>query len=243
MLLPEARDVAPEELLGLYDWPGSRWVRACLVMALDGALVGPDGLSGSISSDVDRSVLSAVRALADAYVVGAGTLRAEGYRPVRPRPELQAMRRERAQGPAPTLVAVSATCRFDWTTAQFQHSDPAPVVLTTERARGDVVAAARAAGCEVVVVGEERVDLEVARDILSERGLGRVTIEGGPQLMRQAVAAGLLDELDLTVSPMLTASGPGAAAAPATTLVGMRLAHVLEHDSFLFTRYLRRGRR
>lgn len=243
MLLPEARPVAPGELVELYDWPEARWVRACLVMALDGALVGPDGLSGSISSPADRAVLSAVRVLADAYVVGAGTLRAEGYGPVRARPELQAVRRARAQGPAPTLVAVSASCRFDWTTARFQHSDLAPLVLTSERARGDDVADARAAGCEVVVVGGERVDLLRVRDVLADRGLGRVTVEGGPQLMRQAVAVGLLDELDLTLSPTLTASGTDSAAAAALTMRGMRLAHVLEEDSFLFTRYLRGGER
>jgi riboflavin biosynthesis pyrimidine reductase len=239
MLLPEGRHVAPEELVALYDWPDDRWVRACLVMALDGALVGPDGLSGSISSPTDRAVLAAVRALADAYVVGAGTLRAEGYGPVRARAELQAVRQARAQGPAPTLVAVSASCRFDWSTARFQHSDLAPLVLTTERARGDAVADARAAGCEVVIAGRERVDLVRLRDVLADRGLGRVTIEGGPQVVRQAVAAGLLDELDLTLSPTLTASGPDSTAPTDTTMAGMRLAHVLEQDSFLFTRYVR----
>jgi riboflavin biosynthesis pyrimidine reductase len=242
MLLPEARDIAPGELVALYDWPEPRWVRGCLVMSLDGALAGPDGLSGSISSLEDRAVLAAVRALADAYVVGAGTLRAEGYGPVRARGELRALRRERDQHAAPTLVAVSASCRFDWPTARFQHSDLAPLVLTTARAHDADMASARAAGCEVVVAGSERVDLARARAILAERGLTRVTIEGGPQLMRQAVAAGLLDELDLTLSPMLTASGPDAAA-PGAPVVGMRLAHVLEQDSFLFTRYVRTGGR
>jgi len=243
MLLPEARDIAPEELVALYDWPEDRWVRACLVMALDGALVGPDGLSGSISSPADRAVLSAVRALADAYLVGAGTLRAEGYGPVQARAELQPLRRSRGQGRAPTLVAVSASCRFDWTTSRFQHSDLAPLVLTTERARGDDVAAARAAGCEVVVVGGQRVDLARAVDLLAARGLTRVTIEGGPRLMRQAMDAALIDELDLSLSPTLTGSGPGDPGLAGPSLAGMSLAHVLEADSFLFTRYVRAGQR
>ena len=238
MLLPEHRDVQPGELVDLYDWPRDRWVRACLVQTLDGAFAGPDGLSGSISSPTDRAVLAAVRARADAYLVGAGTLRSEGYGPVRARPDLAERRLAVGQSAAPTLVAVSARCRFDWSSTRFTASDNRPIVLTTESAADSDVAAAQAAGCEVVTLGLERVDLVAALAELTARGLTRITLEGGPSILRQAAGAGLLDEVDLTISPVLVGGGPGAGD-PAVTVMGLGLQHVLEQDGFLFTRYVR----
>ena len=122
MLLPGPREVVTGDLVDLYDWPQARWVRACLVQSLDGALAGPDGLSASLSSRTDRAVLAAVRALADAYLVGAGTVRAEDYGPVVARPELVQRRLARGQAAAPTLVVVSARCRFDWPSSRFTEA-------------------------------------------------------------------------------------------------------------------------
>lgn len=242
MLLPESRDVQPGDLIDLYGWPRDRWVRACVVQSLDGSFAGPDGLSGSISSPTDRAVLAAVRARADAYLVGAGTLRSEGYGPVRARPDLAERRLAAGQAPAPTLVAVSARCRFDWSSTRFTDSDNRPIVLTTESAADSDVAAAQAAGCEVVTLGRERVDLAAALAELTTRGLTRITLEGGPSLLRQAAGSGLVDEVDLTVSPVLVGGGPGSGG-PAVSVVGLDLRQVLEQDGFLFTRYVRAGER
>jgi riboflavin-specific deaminase-like protein len=240
MLLPEDRTVARQELVDLYDWPGAPWVRACVVMSLDGSLVGPDGLSGSISSEADRAVLAAARSMADAYLVGAGTVRDEGYGPVRARPELEEARRSRGQAPAPTLAVVSRSCRFDWSEARFQHSDNRPLILTTRRAGETDVRAAQSAGCEVLVIGEDGVDTSVALEALAGRGLARVTIEGGPSLLRRAVEADLVDELDLTISPVLTGGGSGAGGIPAMA-TRLRLVQLLSDDDMLFTRYARPG--
>ena len=238
MVLPEAGDVDVAGLAALYGWPRPRWVRACLVMSLDGGLAGPDGLSGTISSPADRAVLAATRATADAYLVGAATVRAEGYSPVHAKPAHEAERASRGQAPAATLAVVSGSCDFDWSAARFQHSDNPPIVLTTEAANPAARARAAEQRCEVVIAGERTVDLVAALDALAERGLTRVTAEGGRTLIAQLVAGDLIDEVDLTVSPTLVAGHRPEAVGPGV-LHRMRLAQLLEDDGFLFTRHLR----
>jgi len=237
-LLPDPRSREPDELVDAYPWPQGPWTRACMVMSLDGGIAGPDGVSASLSSPTDRSVLAATRALADAYLVGARTVRAEGYRRVRARPELSARRSAAGSAPAPTLAIVSGGCRFDWSGSDFQRSDRAPIILTGPRSAEADREAARRAGCEVVVLPGDRVDPVRALAELQARGLAHVTVEGGPDLLAQVVAAGLLDEVDLTLAPRLV----GAAGGPRgrePVLHGMRLAHLLEDDGFLFGRYVR----
>jgi riboflavin biosynthesis pyrimidine reductase len=209
-----------------------------MVMGLDGSIAGPDGLSGSISSPTDRAVLSAVRRFADAYLVGAGTVRAERYSPVRAaQPEVVERRLAAGQEAVPTLAIVSATCRFDWQDASFTASDNRPIVLTVQSSDpADRAAAAR--WCEVEVVGEERVEPGAALDALASRGLTRVTCEGGDSLLAEMVRAAALDEVDLTLAPVVAATARPARQGPAV-LTGMRLHQLLEDDGFLFARYLR----
>lgn len=220
-----------------YDWPSARWVRACMVMTVDGSIAGPDGVSESISSSTDREVLAAVRRFADAYLVGAATVRAEHYGPVRAHPQAVDQRVSAGQRPAPTLAIVSASCRFDWEEVTFHQSENRPIILTTTTSDADARAAA-ARWCEVVEVGEDRVEPRAALDALAERGLTRVTCEGGDSVLSEMVRAGVLDELDLTLAPLLTAA-PRRPRTGAAVLEGLTLRHLLEHDGFLFARYLR----
>lgn len=239
-LIPTASDLAADDLIDAYPWPAGPWTRACMVMSLDGGIAGPDGVSGSLSSPTDRAVLAATRALADAYLVGARTVRAEGYRRVRARSELAARRAAAGRAPAPVLAIVSGGCRFDWGTTDVQHSDRAPLILTGQRSSQADRDAARRAGCEVVVLPGDWVAPADALAVLHERGLDHVTVEGGPDLLAQAVVAGLLDEVDLTLAPLLV----GASSRPRggePVLHGMRLVHLLEEDGFLFSRYVRAG--
>jgi riboflavin biosynthesis pyrimidine reductase len=239
MLLPDPSQVDMADLGAHYDWPGDTWLRACLVMSVDGALAGPDGLSGSLSSPADRAVLAAVRSNADAYLVGAATVRAEGYRAVRAHPVHGPARVARGQLPAPVLAVVSASCRFDWDAADFPASDQPPLVLTTASAAAADRAAAVAAGCTVMVVGEQEVGVRAALAALHERSLTRIVAEGGPSLLGQLAGAGSIDEVDLTISPTLAAlrqpADPGG-----SVLTRMDLHHVLEEDGYLFCRYVRR---
>ncbi len=237
-LVPEpGGSLTDEDLVGAYGWPEDRWVRACFARTLDGAITGPDGLSRSISSPADRAVMAAIRHFADVYLAGAGTVRAEGYRAVRSTPQRAEQRVARGLAPAPTLAIVSTSCAFDWEQVDFVHSQTRPILLTVGAAPESARRTAEQ-WCEVVIAGEQRVEPRLALDALAQRGLTRVSFEGGDSLLTDMIRANALDEMDLTLAPVLTGAPHGDQAGDAV-LIAMRLHHLLEDDGYLFARYLR----
>lgn len=227
------------DLAEAYAYPHTTpWLRANMVASADGAATF-EGKAGGLGNEADRRLLSLLRGLADVVVVGAATVRVEGYGPVRPREWWGEIRTGRA--PAPPLAIVSRSLELDFDAPVFTEAPSRTIVITCASAPDD-----RRSGCEkhadVIIAGEEAVDVAAALDALAERGLTRQLTEGGPRLLAQFVAAGRLDELCLTVSPQLTAgdaariiNGPGPASTP------LRLGHVLEEEDFLFLRYTRRS--
>ncbi|MBA2624775.1 MAG: pyrimidine reductase family protein [Acidimicrobiia bacterium] len=221
------------------DRPG---VRLNVVTSLDGAnSVG--GRSRGLGGPADRRLFLLLRTLADVVLVGAGTVRTERYRPVEVGPAEQDARRQRDQAPVPPIAVVSRSCALDWTSPFFTHAVARPVVLTVagapaaQRARAAEVA-------DVVLAGDTDVHLATALDALGARGARSVLAEGGPELNRQLVRAGLLDELCLTLAPRLVGGD-------ATRILGgpeleggddLRLRSLCEEDGFLFLRYGTTGR-
>jgi riboflavin biosynthesis pyrimidine reductase len=189
----------------------------------------------------DKALFATLRSLADVIVVGAGTMRAEGYGPARLGPELRAARQAWGLPPAPPIAVVTRSCRLDWVSPFFTEAEQRPVVITVgtagtvDRRRAEDVA-------EVIVAGEHDVDPARALAALAGRGAGNVLVEGGPTLNAQLAAADLIDELCLTVSPMMLAGDARriVAGAPLRHPVPLSLAHVAEEDGFLFLRYQRR---
>lgn len=232
---PRALD--PDELLDAYPWPDEgQWVRAMMVTTLDGAAAGPNGLSGSISSTVDGDVFDSVRRLADVVLVGAATLRAERYGPMRA-PAADAERRRRAgQAPAPRLVVVSGSLDLPWELPVWAESTLTPLVLTGPAPDPEALATARQHAEVLTLPGLAPAALLA---VLAGRGLRRVVCEGGPSLLEAVVAADLLDEADITVSPVFA----GTATSPRTRgleeVARFTLAHLLTAESFLMARYVR----
>ncbi|MFD5115525.1 MULTISPECIES: pyrimidine reductase family protein [unclassified Streptomyces] len=217
------------------------WLRANMVSTLDGA-AHHEGRSQALSSDADMRIFGTLRAIADAVVVGAETVRLEGYRPARARDAFAARRAAAGQGPAPVIAVVSASLNLDFSLPLFTEPLVPTLVLTGAAAPPERIRAAEKAGTEVLIAGDGP-GVEPARAVraLAGRGLTRLLTEGGPRLLGQFVAAGVLDELCLTVSPTLTsgyaqriAGGP-ALAVPER----LALASLLEEGGFLFTRYRR----
>ena len=236
-----ATDLSDDAVRDAYPWPaGQRWVRAMMVTTLDGAAAGPDGLSGSISSEVDKSVFNAVRRLAGAVLVGAGTIRAEGYGPMRAKPADAEARAAAGLAPAPVLAIVSGSLDLDFDGELFTESTMRPLVITG--ANPDPARAAAAhEHCDLVATAEDRPGAASILRILEDRGLLRIVCEGGPTLLESLVADGLLDEADITVSPTFAGTAETPRTSGLDAVAGFDLAHVLHAESFLMCRYVRPG--
>lgn len=194
LLLPEPRALDPQHLLDLYDPGAGPSLRAGFVLSTDGG-IAQDGTSRGLQTPADQAVFSALRAVADAVVVGAGTARQERYGPVRPRPDGAAWRRARGLPERPPLVVVSRSLELD--------PVEGAVVVTCAAAPG------RDRFPDVVVAGDDEVDLVDAVAQLRGRGLANLLCEGGPSLLTALLQQDLVDELCLTHTPRLLGPAPG----------------------------------
>ncbi|WP_461000166.1 pyrimidine reductase family protein [Streptomonospora sediminis] len=238
-LLPRAQ--ADPDLAATYAYPpiaDRPWLRANMVASADGGAWGPSGRTADLSSPPDRAVMSVLRGQADVVLAGAATARIEGYRPVRPREVWGDLRAGRPE--TPPLAVVTRTLDVHPDVLKAAPPQSRTIVITTESAPAERRREA-ALTADVVVAGAEWVRPEAVLEALAERGLYRVLTEGGPHLLAEFAAAGLLDELCLTLSPRLL--GPEAARivagdSPSHTF-DLRLDGLLESEGTLFMRYLR----
>lgn len=204
---------APDDdaLAAAYAWPETARsrpvVRANMVASLDG-VISVDGRSAGLGSAGDQRIFAVLRDLADVLLVGAGTIRAEGYGGIRLDPDRLARRRRWGLGAAPRVAVVTGR-GLAADLGIFTDSESPPLLMTT------AAGAERMAGypATILAAGTDAVDLGQMLSLLGELGLHRVLCEGGPGLLGRLIAADLLDELCLTCSPQ-TVGGP------ATTLLG-----------------------
>lgn len=234
---PGGGEVDPVDLQ--MNYPRGRsdrpWVMANFVTTIDGAAV-VDGGSTAINDEDDKAMFAAMRAVPDFILVGAGTVRAENYRPVTLDERRRRARLEARLEETPHLVVVTRSLDLDPEARVFGDPEHRVTVLTGEEAPDDRFAALS----EVADV--IRLRSTGAEDILHYMRMARVVLcEGGPSLIGQFIAAGLIDEMALTMAPMLVAGqSPRLASGPAPNEpVDMRLDRVLYGDRSLFLRYLR----
>jgi riboflavin-specific deaminase-like protein len=245
-LLPDAQDeVDPVALHAALDRPAPErrpWVLLNMISSADGG-TAVDGVSGGLGGQADKKVFAALRTLPDVILVGAATVEAERYGPPRPSPDVQEARRGRGQRAKPRLVVVSGSLSCNLSLPLFADADDdnRPLVVTGEAAEPNLIRATESVA-EVRVLGERHVDLPALLAALRSEGARVVLAEGGPSLNGALVAADLVDELCLSLSPTL-AGGDSARivrGAP-SALRSLVLERVLEEDGLLFFRYLRGG--
>ncbi|WP_167138464.1 pyrimidine reductase family protein [Diaminobutyricimonas sp. TR449] len=240
--LQGAADVASDDdVLGWYAVAdrATPWVRANFVSSADGAATH-DGHSEGLGTPADKRVFQLLRWLADVIVVGAGTVRAEGYAGSLLRSRGRDWRVSQGLSPHPVVAIVSAKLDLDPGLGVFTDAPVRPLVFTAESAplehRAELASVA-----EVLDAGASAVDPRLMRAELVARGLPQVHSEGGPHLLGSLIEAGVLDELCLTLSPRLEGGTvrrivDGGAVVP----MRMSLAHALAaDDGTLLLRYLR----
>lgn len=214
-------------------------MRANMITSADGgASIG--GRSGPLGGVADRMVFAVLRSLTDVILVGAGTARAERYRPVRESEVWASLRVGRPL--TPPVAVVTRSLDLD-SCSRLLTDSPAyarTIVLTTAAAPAHR-REALAESATVLVVGESEVDPSLAIAALADLGHRQILTEGGPHLLGQFVAVGLLDDLCLTVSPVLAGAEAGRiVAGPALHAASqLNLAHVLADDGYLLCRYVR----
>jgi riboflavin biosynthesis pyrimidine reductase len=208
-----------------------------MVGGLDGsAAIG--GRVAALSTAPDADLFQLMRALADVVLVGAETVRREGYGPVRlPAGRIEA-RRAAGRPDVPPLAVVTRSLDLDWSARIFQPGDaPRPLIITCTGANPGRLARAREVA-DVVMAGTDRVDPDQALARLAALGHRVVLCEGGPTWLGELVAAGRLDELCLTISPLMGGDPlPVSIAPPGAPLAHFALRHVLGGGDTLFLRY------
>lgn len=220
---------------------GSRpYVLANMVGGLDGS-AAVSGRVGVLSSSADARLFTELRSVADVVLVGAHTVRQERYGRVRLPDRLRQVRTEHGRPDTPRIAVVTRTLDFDWSIPLFSGPPEGRPYLITARAVDESRLAAAREHAEVVVAGETTVDLPQALAGLHDRGAEVVLCEGGPTLLGELTAGDLLNELCLSITPLMGADPLPLSVAPAgATIARFDLAHALVDDSNLFLRYERR---
>jgi riboflavin biosynthesis pyrimidine reductase len=233
-------ELTDEHIAQLYAYPSDgTWVRVNFVSTVDGAAHGSDSRAASISSRADQRLFALLRSLCDLVLVGAGTARAEQYRPVEPDEVSSELRQRLGLAATPTIAVVSRSLDVP---QELLGPGMAPTLVVTCGGAPRSRLAGLIEDDQIVTAGDSKVDLSSAIQALSRRGFRRVLCEGGPTLFADLVRAERLDELCLTLSPRLLAGdarritrGP-----LITPDVRLRLAQVIGAGDDLFLRYARR---
>lgn len=239
VLLPSPADEVDVHAFYAADWVETGGLRVNFIASADGA-ASAAGKSAGLQTPGDNLIFAALRDLADVVVAGAGTVMTEGYRAITvPEPRRSIRRAYGMRDALPTAV-VSRTLRLDPSASLFvdAQGESRTIVLTCAAAPPDRLTALRPVA-DVVICGDEAVEPARARAALEERGHSRILSEGGPTAFADFVAGGAVDELCLTVSPLLIGPGPAriTAGGPWEAVAGLVLTGALEEDSALFLRY------
>ncbi len=241
-LIPASpEEVDDDALHRLYAYPASDrpFVRFNFVAAADGAATS-GGLSAGLGNDGDKRIFAVLRRLADVVLVGAGTIRAEGYGGSLVDDDARSWRAEHGLAEHPAVAVVSGSLNLDPAGSFFSGAPVRPLVLTSASAPADRRAALEDVA-DVVDCGEDTVGVPAVLAELRRRSLLRVLCEGGPAVLGDFTRSDAVDELCLSISALL-AGGDG----PRITVgdspehaVALTLASLLTEDSALYARYRR----
>jgi riboflavin biosynthesis pyrimidine reductase len=223
-------------LVAAYLLPAGPSLRVNFITSLDGATT-IEGRSGGLGTPGDLRVFRVLRALADVVLVGSRTAAAEGYRPVAADSPVGWIRTSIGRPPTMPVAIVSRQGMLDPAGGLVAGASSPTILVTCDAADPGRRAALADAGVTVLVCGGDDVDLRLAVDRLAELGHEHVLCEGGATLLRSALTAGVVDELDLSIAPALVGGGPRLLEDLPGRPVDLDLRQLLEEDGVLFSRY------
>lgn len=244
-VLGATESVDDGRLADFYTYPESLrscWVRGNMITSLDGG-AADDGKSGGLAGPGDRAVFVQMREAADVILVGAATVRVENYSGAQLPVAARQARQRRGQAEVPPIAILTRSGNLDPTARLFTRTEVPPLILTSARTVEDTRCRLGAVAEVIDASGPDPDSADSPRvlEILAERGLFRVLTEGGPLILGNLINNDLLDELCLTVAPILV----GGSAKRIVTGLGnvhtrMRRTHLLaDDDGYLYTRYVR----
>jgi riboflavin biosynthesis pyrimidine reductase len=243
--LDSLSSVDAAELARLYDYPPDLdrcWLRANMIASVDGGAT-VEGRAGGLAGPGDKALFTVLRDAADVVLVGAGTVRTENYSGAQLSVAARQARQTRGQPEVPPIAIVTASGALDPDSRLFTRTETPPLIFTTtasfvatrDRLHGRAEVLDASTSDPIVV------DLVAVLAELAHRHLYRVLCEGGPTLLGDIVGRDLLDELALTVAPMLVAGGaPRIVTGQAPVATALRLTQILaDDDGYLYLRYAR----
>jgi riboflavin biosynthesis pyrimidine reductase len=232
-------------LAAFYSYPQNLdrcWVRANMIASLDGGATD-DGKAGGLAGPGDRALFSRMRQEADVVLVGASTVRIENYSGAQMSVAQRLERQSRGQAELPPIAIVTHSADFEHDAKIFTRTEVPPLIMTchdaVEDARGRFASVAEvidASGAQ-----PDRVDVAVVLATFAERGLLRVLSEGGPGMISLLIEHDALDELCITIAPVLVGGqARRIAAGSGEAHTRMRRSHLLTDDEgYLYTRYVK----
>lgn len=238
MLLPEPRATSVADLLAGFDpaaaAPAGRpHVYTNFALTVDGRAT-IDGRSGTIGSAADTALLVGLRMRAEAVMIGAGTLRAEGYGELIRDPDKRAQRERDGLAPEPLLVIVSQRLAIPWSAPLFTEGAGSVVIFTAVEGE-----APETATPVDVIRHPGGVSLAAMLATLrADHGVRALLCEGGPTLHADLLAAGLVDELFVTRAPRIAGGpGPGLFTGLESGVRDLDLVWLCESGGELYARY------
>lgn len=214
-------------------------LRLNFVSSLDGAAT-LDGRSGGLGNPQDQRVMELLRTLSDVVLVGAGTVRVEGYGSLSLGHDSVRWRVDHGLSTQPVFAIISGRLDLDPAAGPFADPPVRPLIFTHDGAPADRRRELSRVA-DVLSCGADAVDLRQVRAELNARALPQMLCEGGPSLLGSMLAADVVDELCLSLgATMVGGESRRIAVSDEETVRQMRLAGVLRADDMLLLRYLRR---
>lgn len=221
-------------------------LRVNFIASVDGA-ASHGGVSGPLNNEVDKEVFETLRMLSDVVIVGAGTVRDEGYGAMRLPEHLVEWRVANGLPEHPVFAILTSRATLPLDGEMFTDAPVRAVCITHERSADPAQdpernrrLAALGEVADVLLCGDDRLDPQAMVSALAARGLPQMLSEGGPHVFGALIEADAVDELDLTIAPVLEGGdATRVSAGGAQTTRQMRLELAMPAGGMLFLRYLR----